>query len=242
MQEGFNAPTEESRVSFGGLSREMQTFFSHFAGVGYCAVMVAFYVSFYYTVIIAWAFYFLFASLQPELPWTRCDASWNTPSCFSYAQKSSKNTSSEGDEELRANFDVSTSPAFEYFARGVLGLHRSTGISDLGWPRWTLLGCLLIVYSLLYLSLFKGVKASGKVVWVTATMPYFILSILLFRGLFLPGASQGIIYYLSPDLSRLKHSQVWVDAAVQIFYSVGAGFGVHLTYASYNTFHNNCYR
>lgn len=37
-------------------------------------------------------------------------------------------------------------------------------------------------------------------------------------------------------------SQVWVDAAVQIFYSVGAGFGVHLSYASYNTFHNNCYR
>ncbi|GBP88670.1 Sodium-dependent noradrenaline transporter [Eumeta japonica] len=36
--------------------------------------------------------------------------------------------------------------------------------------------------------------------------------------------------------------QVWVDAAVQIFYSVGAGFGVHLSYASYNTFHNNCYR
>lgn len=36
--------------------------------------------------------------------------------------------------------------------------------------------------------------------------------------------------------------QVWVDAAVQIFYSVGAGFGVHLSYASYNTFHNNCFR
>ncbi|XP_035226015.1 sodium-dependent noradrenaline transporter-like, partial [Stegodyphus dumicola] len=35
---------------------------------------------------------------------------------------------------------------------------------------------------------------------------------------------------------------VWVDAAVQVFYSVGVGFGVHLTYASYNNFHNNCYR
>ena len=26
------------------------------------------------------------------------------------------------------------------------------------------------------------------------------------------------------------------------FLSVGAGFGVHLAYASYNKFHNNCYR
>merc|ERR1712018_412180 len=37
-------------------------------------------------------------------------------------------------------------------------------------------------------------------------------------------------------------TQVWIDAAIQIFYSTGAGFGVHLAYASYNKFHNNCYR
>ena len=37
-------------------------------------------------------------------------------------------------------------------------------------------------------------------------------------------------------------NQVWIDAAIQIFYSTGAGFGVHLAYASYNKFHNNCYR
>ena len=36
--------------------------------------------------------------------------------------------------------------------------------------------------------------------------------------------------------------QVWIDAAIQIFYSTGAGFGVHLAYASYNKFHNNCYK
>lgn len=53
-----------------------------------------------------------------------------------------------------------------------------------------LVGCLLIVFIILYFSLFKGVKSSGKVVWVTATAPYFILTILLIRGLFLPGSSK----------------------------------------------------
>ena len=82
----------------------------------------------------------------------------------------------------------------------------------------------------------------GKVVWITATMPYILLFILLVRGLMLPGALDGLHYYLVPKFERLLETQIWVEAAIQIFYSVGAGFGVHLAYASYNKFDNNCYR
>lgn len=35
-----------------------------------------------------------------------------------------------------------------------------------------------------------------------------MLVILLIRGITLPGAYEGIIYYLKPDLSRLKDPQV----------------------------------
>jgi hypothetical protein len=44
---------------------------------------------------------------------------------------------------------------------GVLEMHRSEGLHEMGYPKWQLVLCLLLVYSMLYLSLFKGVKSSG---------------------------------------------------------------------------------
>lgn len=133
-------------------------------------------------------------------------------------------------------------PTEEYFERRVLGLHLSGGLEDLGAPRGYLVICLVAVFTIIYFSLWKGVKSSGKVVWVTATLPYLVLSILLIRGLTLPGATDGILYYITPNLNSINNSKVWLDAAVQIYYSVGAGFGVHMAYASYNKKNHNCYR
>ncbi|CAG9813539.1 unnamed protein product [Phaedon cochleariae] len=94
------------------------------------------------------------------------------------------------------------------WSRKVLEMQWSDGLHDMGYPKWQLVVCLMIIYCLLYISLFKGVKSSGKVVWVTATMPYVVLTILLIRGLMLPGAISGISYYLQPELSKLKETQV----------------------------------
>lgn len=58
-----------------------------------------------------------------------------------------------------------------------------------------------------------------------------ILPVLCFPPLCLQGVSK---LFVSP--------QVWIEAALQIFYSLGVGFGGLLTFASYNTFHQNIYR
>jgi solute carrier family 6 noradrenalin transporter-like protein 2 len=61
----------------------------------------------------------------------------------------------------------------------------------------------------------------GKVVWATATLPYVVLTILLIRGLMLPGALGGIVYYLKPEMDRLSDTQVtsssWSYGTDQLF-------------------------
>jgi len=100
---------------------------------------------------------------------------------------------------------------------------------------------LLLVYLICYFSLWKGIKMSGKVVWFTAVFPYLVLGVLLIRGVTLPGANKGIEYYIRPNFSMLSVPSVWQDAATQVFFSLGPGFGVLMAYASYNPFHNNVY-
>lgn len=52
-----------------------------FKGIGYAVVLIAFYVDFYYNVIIAWSLRYFFASLTDVLPWTTCKNDWNSKDC-----------------------------------------------------------------------------------------------------------------------------------------------------------------
>lgn len=47
-----------------------------------------------------------------------------------------------------------------------------------------------------------------KVVYVTATAPYVLLTILIIRGLMLDGAVDGVIWYITPDFEKLFSPQV----------------------------------
>lgn len=47
-----------------------------------------------------------------------------------------------------------------------------------------------------------------QAVYFTAFFPYVVLLILLIRGLTLPGAMNGIVYYLTPQWDKLGRAQV----------------------------------
>ena len=55
-----------------------------------------------------------------------------------------------------------------------------------------------------------------QVVYMTATVPYVFLTILLIRGLTLPGAIDGIKYFVVPDWKRLLEFRVNILIIVQV--------------------------
>ncbi|XP_048250521.1 sodium- and chloride-dependent glycine transporter 1-like [Haliotis rufescens] len=224
-----------------------------FQGIGYGMVVLTAIVSVYYNVILAWTLYYLVQSFSSVLPWSTCGNEWNTDLCQSatnqthsslLANESSYLSASSGRVNVTTLSTNSTiqmvSSSEEYWSNHVLQM--SSGIGEAGSVRWQLLLCLLGAWLIVFLSLIKGIKSSGKVVYVAATVPYLILIALLIRGLLLPGAVEGIRYYVIPQWEKLLDIKVWRNAAAQVFFSVGIGWGGISTLASYNRFHNNCYR
>ncbi|XP_010782081.1 sodium- and chloride-dependent GABA transporter 3-like, partial [Notothenia coriiceps] len=202
-----------------------------FGGLGYGTQVTLLYSVVYYIVILAWAFLYLFSSFHTVLPWASCNNTWNTDNCFDCGQNYSV---------YRHINENATSSVKEFWQRRVLGL--SGGIEEMGNIRWDLAGCLLLSWIICYFSIWKGVKATGKVVYVTATFPVVMLIVMLIRGLTLPGAVTGIRYYLYPDLTRLTDPQVWMDAGSQVLFSYCICVGSLQAMGSYNKYNNNCYK
>ncbi|XP_077089603.1 sodium-dependent proline transporter isoform X2 [Siphateles boraxobius] len=191
-------------------------------GIGIGMLCVSILVCLYYNVIIAWTFYYLGSSFQSPLPWS-CDALHNIDFCGNKT-------------------NVTQSPSEVFWNVKVLGVVNSEGLHDPGPVRWPLALCLLAAWVVIFLCMLKGIRSSGKVVYVTATFPYFVLVVLIIRGATLEGSLNGVAFYLTPNWVNLADAQVWNDAASQIFYSLGIGVGGLLSMASYNKFDNNVIR
>uniref|UniRef100_UPI00398F4CFF sodium- and chloride-dependent creatine transporter 1-like isoform X2 n=1 Tax=Pristiophorus japonicus TaxID=55135 RepID=UPI00398F4CFF len=215
-----------------------------FKGLGFASMVIVFFCNTYYIMVLAWGLYYLIHSFTNNLPWATCGNSWNTPECTEVFWHDQCHN---GTVVNSTRFNISCdeladkrSPIIEFWERKVLRI--SSGIDHLGTINWQMLLCVLATWIIVYFCIWKGVKSTGKVVYFTALFPYLVLIILLAHGVSLPGALDGIIYYLKPDWSKLGEAQVWIDAGTQIFFSYAIGLGALTALGSYNRFHNNCYR
>ncbi|KAM6922843.1 sodium- and chloride-dependent GABA transporter 3-like [Lycodopsis pacificus] len=208
-------------------------------GAGYSTIVIQLYSRFY-IIILAWALLYFFYCFRDPLPWATCNNPWNTGQCVDLA---SANWTAIHSGNLTGNWtsgNLPKSSVSEFWDRGLLSM--SGGIEEVGSVKWELLLCLLACWVACYFCIWKGVHFTGKVVYFTAVFPYVMLAILLVRGLTLPGAWQGVVYYFYPDPSRLVDFQVWMEACAQVLFSYGVASGTLITLGSYNKVNNNCYK
>jgi solute carrier family 6 amino acid/orphan transporter-like 15/16/17/18/20 len=124
-----------------------------YTGVGWATVMVSWFVSLYYAIILAWSFYFFFASFKSPLPW----------------DNSSDSSEDAMDKIMNAH----------YFKGNVLQISES--IANMGSVNGGLLFCLLLTYISIFFCIYKGLESSSKVAYITAPAPIFLLVILLIK-------------------------------------------------------------
>lgn len=211
-----------------------------FRGVGISSAVCVFLCNVYYIMVLAWAIFYMIQSFTTNLPWENCDNPWsNSTTC--YVPPKHNFTGSCAPKINYTEVMVGRrSPVEDFWENRVLGV--TSEITDQGSVRWELVGCLALAWLACWLSICKGVRSSGKVAWVTAIYPYLVLTALLIRAVSLPGAMDGIIFYLKPDFSKLLETEVWIDAGTQIFFSYAIGLGALTALGSYNKYDNNCYR
>jgi len=178
--------------------------------VGWWGILLGFVIITYYPVILAWCGDFLVQCLKTiftgePLPWA-----------------------GEGLEGV--------AKAKDYFHHTYLNRwpdHYAGNAWEFGRLVGPIVASLAVIWVLMYLCIFRGVRLVGKVVMWTVPLPWIMLLILTIRGLTLPGAAEGLNFYLSPDWSKLAEPETWRWGFGQMFFSMSLAFGVMITYASF---------
>ncbi|KAM9299690.1 sodium-dependent neutral amino acid transporter B(0)AT2-like [Gastrophryne carolinensis] len=188
------------------------------AGIGFASCLVCTFVALYYNVIIGWSLFYMFNSFQYPLPWETCPTLAN---------------------QTQTEPECARTTATSYFwYRKALDVTSSIEASEMNWP---MTGCLILAWVLVCGGMIKGIKSSGKVMYFSSVFPYVVLFCFLIRGLLLEGAVDGIRIMFTPKLEMWGNVQVWRQAATQVFFALGLGFGSIIAYSSYNDRHNNCH-
>jgi len=158
------------------------------AGIGLASVVSAATITFYYNVIIAWSVVYFIHSFKNPLPWSESEATlpFKRGACGEYVSK-------------------------DFYYRDVLHWRDANCRTwEVGQPTHIvgdMYAAAMFVWVFVYACVFKGVKSSSYVVYLTVPLPTLLIIILLIRGLTLDGAGDGIDMYLKGKGSNFTISE-----------------------------------
>ncbi|KAL4224015.1 Sodium- and chloride-dependent GABA transporter 1 [Mactra antiquata] len=121
-------------------------------------------------------------------------------------------------------------------------LELSSGITDLYPIQWRHIIALAIFRVIILFGLIKSIKSIEKVIYVTATIPFFLTIAIFARSLMQPGSSIGLFHFINPDFSKIVQPRVWIEATLMAFYTLGFGWGANMLLGSHAHFKENCLR
>ena len=135
-------------------------------------------------------------------------------------------------------YSVVTGWAIRYFVVGVGGEIKPGVDSDVLWKSfldtpWALLFhviAALIAGFIIIRGVQKGLELANKIIVPSIVI---ILAGVMIWSLTKPGAMAGMNYMFNPNFSGLLRADVWLAAFTQAAWSVGAGWGLMITYSSY---------
>lgn len=136
-------------------------------------------------------------------------------------------------------FSVVGGWTIHYAVKSLTGL-LSLGADQMGAAFGGFIGnpVLPLIYHLLFMGATVFIIANGisggieKYTKILMPALFVMILILLVRSVTLPGAMEGVAWYLKPDFSKINGG-TWVAALGQVFFSLSVGMSGMVTYASY---------
>lgn len=185
-------------------------------GVGMGPIFVSFIVVQYFTVNLAWIMNYFRNSFTSPLPWEgRIEEFYMGDVVNNVDPIQGSLTDGNGEVAVYTR----------YPGIGLLG-------ETVGWSAF--------IWFLVWISIFRGVGLTGRVVYFTMGLPIITTIILVGRSLSLDNAGEGVkLLWATWRGGQLASGTVWQTAVGQVFFSTGVGFGYFTSYASYNAKHSN---
>lgn len=96
----------------------------------------------------------------------------------------------------------------------------------------------IILYTFIFVAVNYLILAKGIIGGIERSVKFLMPLLFIFligmviRNITLPGATEGIIYYLKPDFSKIT-PQLFIMVLGQVFFALSLGFGVLITLSSY---------